>query len=260
MPSSVGSVSAPQKPPEKTVIWFGTRALARTSVVPVASTSASPMNAFASLAWPMKVTAPPAPTLLAPLALPDALIWWLSSASALTSMSPPGGDLRAVADRGLGEVDAVRDRRRDADLHRAAVAARRDVVVGDALVGAGSRRPWCRSRGSRPCSRSGSVTEPDAREIVLLFTERASISTLPAAVTVPSTRATAIEMWSVTVERDGEAERARVLEAERARRRLEGVDVLRDDADVVAGDRRAGAHLGEGERAVAAVGERGAPR
>ena len=89
VPSSVGSVLAPQKPPEKTVIWFGTRALARTSVVPVASTSASPMNAFASLAWPMKVTAPPAASVLAPLALPDALSWWLSSASDLTSMSPP---------------------------------------------------------------------------------------------------------------------------------------------------------------------------
>ena len=46
---------------------------------------------------------------------------------------------------------------------------------------------------------SGSVTDPEAREIVLLFTERASISTSPVALTVPSTRATAIEMWSVTV-------------------------------------------------------------
>ena len=46
---------------------------------------------------------------------------------------------------------------------------------------------------------SGSVTEPDAREIVLLLTERESTSTLSAAVTVPSTRAAEIEMWSVTV-------------------------------------------------------------
>ncbi len=66
------------------MIWFGTRALARTSVVPVASTSASPMNALASLAWPMNVMAPPAPAWPAPLALPDAETWWLSSASALT--------------------------------------------------------------------------------------------------------------------------------------------------------------------------------
>ena len=89
-PSSLGSAAAPQIEPVSALrlIWLGIRAFARTSVVPVASTSAAPMKALASLAWPMNVTAPPAPTWPAPLALPDALIWWLSSASALTSMSP----------------------------------------------------------------------------------------------------------------------------------------------------------------------------